>query len=67
MADIPGTFTCAVCRETFNKGRTDDETMAEARSAFSPAELEDAVSVCDYCWNAMRVAMPYFDARYTDG
>jgi DNA-directed RNA polymerase subunit RPC12/RpoP len=54
---IHGTFKCANCGGEFNKSRSDEEAMAEAKQIFSPAELapsardaEGAVIVCDDCF-----------------
>ena len=59
----PFEYTCDSCRQTF----VDDEpelAAVEAEETFTPEELADVAVVCDDCWNAMRVAMPDFDARY---
>jgi hypothetical protein len=61
---VSDTYTCAHCGGTFVKGWTDEEANAEAAEAFAPSELEDVALVCEDCWQAMRAAMPDFDARY---
>lgn len=58
------TYVCGACGGTFAKGWTDEEAAAEAGSAFSPAELDDAAIVCDDCWQKMRATMGDLDTRY---
>jgi hypothetical protein len=41
---IHGTFKCANCGGEFNKSRSDEEAMAEAKQIFSPAELARATA-----------------------
>jgi hypothetical protein len=55
MARMSGegeSFTCANCKKTCVKGRSDEEAMAEARSLY-PAEhllAEEPGIVCDPCF-----------------
>jgi len=43
------TFTCAACGETFDKGWSDEEMLAEARlHGFDPDD--DGVLVCNDCF-----------------
>jgi hypothetical protein len=57
-------FTCDVCGRVYPKAWSDQESAAEAAAVFDPAELADAGTVCDPCWQRMRASMPDFDARY---
>jgi len=41
-----GEFTCANCGRTFEKGRSDEEALAEATARFGDDEKDLAV-VCD--------------------
>jgi hypothetical protein len=46
-------FTCAVCRETFDKGWTDEEAAAELGEVFPGFEPDDCGVVCDDCYKKM--------------
>lgn len=50
------TYTCAVCKGTFESDWTDEEADAEALEKFTPEELKDRVVVCDDCYRAMGLA-----------
>lgn len=45
-------FTCANCKKTCVKGRSDEEALAEARSLFPAGDLlaEEPGIVCDPCF-----------------
>lgn len=43
-------FTCYACSETFEKGWSDEEAMAEFGSTFPSADLEECSVVCDDCY-----------------
>lgn len=47
------TYTCATCRETYNKGWTDEEAKKEKDDSFPEFEIEDCAMVCDDCYNKM--------------
>jgi DNA-directed RNA polymerase subunit RPC12/RpoP len=47
-------YICAGCGSPHEKGRSDEEAMAEARAMFSPAEREGMVIVCDDCWQRIK-------------
>ena len=47
------TFTCKACGETFDKGRTEEEALAELGTLFPGVSVEDTDIVCDDCWRAM--------------
>ena len=53
MTGLGESYTCERCGETFTKGWSDEEAMAEARDLF-PAEHiatpEDQATVCDGCF-----------------
>jgi hypothetical protein len=44
-------FTCAWCRQEFQKGRTDEEALAEARKRLPALDLKasDLVLICEWC------------------
>ena len=44
------TFTCAICRETYEKARTDEEAADELLTEFPGFEVQDCGVVCDDCW-----------------
>ena len=44
-------FTCAACGGIFHKGRPDGEAAAEFAKLEPDQKLEDAVVVCDDCFN----------------
>ncbi len=60
-------YRCESCGETFISAWSESDAKAEAESTFSAAELSDTAVVCEYCWQAMRKAMPDLDARYNAG
>ncbi|MCK5616282.1 hypothetical protein KAR91_81220 [Candidatus Pacearchaeota archaeon] len=47
-------YQCAICKEVFEKGCSDEDAMAEAKENFgddvSEEELEE---ICDYCYKQM--------------
>jgi hypothetical protein len=44
-------FTCARCRRKFNKGRSDEEALAEAEALFTPGEMDGNLEIiCDDCY-----------------
>jgi len=44
-------YTCARCGGTFEKVRSDEEAMAEARSLWTPETMADPQAViCDPCF-----------------
>lgn len=45
-------FTCAVCGETFDKGWSDEEALAELDKTFG-VPVEECSAVCDSCYNKM--------------
>ena len=47
------TYTCAVCKETFEKGWCDDEAMEEAEEMFPSIPEDEMELVCDDCYNEM--------------
>ena len=49
---MPNTFTCSICKRTFEKGLSDDEAKAELDETFGVPE-EDCELVCDGCYKAM--------------
>ena len=53
---------CALCGETFDKSRTDEEAQAEAEEVFG-ADLGEAVLVCDDCFEAMNTLLPITEWR----
>jgi len=46
-------FTCYLCKETFRKVWTDEDSMRDALNYFTPDELADTGVVCDGCWLTM--------------
>lgn len=50
-----GEFKCACCGGEFEKGWSDEEALAEAKTQFTQVELSDKAVVCDDCYkNLMR-------------
>jgi hypothetical protein len=45
------TFTCAICRKTFDKLLTDEEATAQLGGEFPGFKPEDCGVVCDDCLN----------------
>jgi len=52
VAIATGTFTCASCGGTFEKGCTDEEAKAEQRALLIPDGSDDAVT-CDDCFRGI--------------
>jgi len=46
-------YRCEVCGGVFQKGRSDEEAIAEKEKLFSDVPLEDCGIVCDDCFKAM--------------
>lgn len=46
-------YTCAVCGQTFTKGWTEDEALAEKSEFFGDIPIEECEIVCDPCWKKM--------------
>lgn len=44
-------FTCDMCGDTFDKGRSDEEALAETESYFGNLPEDDLAVVCAGCWN----------------
>ena len=55
MADFdPKThYRCAACRVVFEKGWSDDESLAEAATEFPDVPIEETDLVCDDCYKVM--------------
>jgi len=47
------TYTCAYCKGTFNKGRTDEEAEDELAEMFPGYTTSECDLVCDSCWKQM--------------
>ena len=43
-------FSCAVCKGVFKKTHSHEEEVAEYEKYFGTYRQEDAISVCDDCW-----------------
>lgn len=43
-------FTCAACGETFNKGRSDEEALAESRLIWGATPPPEMCVICDDCF-----------------
>lgn len=48
---MSNTFTCAICKQTFEKGLTDEEAESQLNEEFPGAEPEECALVCDDCYN----------------
>ena len=48
------TFTCAKCKQTFEKTRTDEESLYESQREFGYHPPEDLVVICDDCYLAAK-------------
>jgi hypothetical protein len=51
MADSTTAYTCAICRETFEKGQSDEEAQAEYDRNFPECVGMEQVVICDDCYN----------------
>ena len=50
---MPDTFTCSICRGTFEKAWSDDEAKAEAAVNYPTTPFEDCGIVCDNCYHEL--------------
>lgn len=50
---MPNEFTCSVCGNTYEKGRSDEEAVEELSTHFPGFEVEDCDVVCDNCFKQM--------------
>lgn len=48
------TFTCALCKGTFEKGRSDAEAAAELGQNFPGFAAHECDLVCDTCYNTLQ-------------
>lgn len=46
-------YKCECCLQTFEKTKTDEEVMDEAKKRFPNDDLSDAALVCDTCFKAI--------------
>lgn len=46
------TYTCALCNQTFTKGWSDEEALAELEKEFPLMAIEHCAVVCDDCYTA---------------
>ncbi len=53
MAD---TYTCEMCKGTFDKGWTDEEAQAEAERLFPGMDHSDMAMLCDDCFQKIQAA-----------
>jgi hypothetical protein len=50
--DAPEQYTCELCGETYDRGRSDEEALSETAAVFGPDSLDEPLAiVCDDCWN----------------
>lgn len=45
------TYTCEMCGKTYEKGRTDEEAIAEMKEHFGEVPKEEQATICDDCFN----------------
>ena len=50
MSGIGQSYTCEVCGGTFEKGWSDEEAWAEAKSLYPPEDLKEVGLTCDDCF-----------------
>ena len=46
-------YTCYLCKETFEKGVSDEEAMAEKDALWPDVPVDDCELVCDDCFKMM--------------
>jgi hypothetical protein len=46
----PDTYTCEACNQVFEKGRSDDEAMAESKQMWGDIPPEDQAVICESCF-----------------
>lgn len=51
---MDNTFTCAMCNQTFEKGWTEEEALAEAKEYWGDTTGISMTQVCDDCWEKIR-------------
>jgi len=53
---MSNTYTCAMCKRTFNKGWTESEAEKELANNFPGFETDDCDLVCDDCYKELGLA-----------
>ena len=43
------TYVCSTCKETYEKGWSDEEAIAEQRHDFPDFDIEECYVICDDC------------------
>lgn len=56
MTESPEQFTCIACGGTFAKAWSDEEARAEHDRDYPGADIEDAETVCEDCYQQMFVS-----------
>jgi hypothetical protein len=52
--DVTGTFTCELCKLTYDKGRSDEDAEVEFYRTFPEEQWEEETAVlCDDCFNTV--------------
>lgn len=58
-------YKCALCKEVFNKGWSDEEAQAEALEVFGEIPQDQQEVVCDDCYKMMITAVPPINPKDT--
>ena len=56
MSEFMSDFVCALCGGTFNKGRPDEEAIAEMEEIFGPVPESERAIICDDCYQKIHPA-----------
>src|SRR6266567_9337423 len=57
------TYTCAQCDQTFIKGWSDDEAIAELKSSHPGFDIDDCKMICDDCYKQRPKSYKEFRAK----
>lgn len=56
-------YTCGMCKETFGKGWSDEEAIAEHTNLFGTKDITDCAIVCDDCFNKLNEHYNFEDEK----
>ena len=60
------TYMCALCKETFEKGQSNEEALEEAKELFPTEAIENMPLLCEECFIEVMDANEPGQKRYAD-
>lgn len=55
MTSPAKTYACAMCKETFEEGRNEEEAIAEMKENFGDIPEGKRAIICDDCYQAVTI------------